>query len=132
MAIGLSNLSGRVDVLDETTTTLIAYSAVVAGGPSVRFTLSDNYLSNKKPNNPRLNDPETWNKVVLGYSSPDLSQFKSLTFRRSSGTMQCVESWSSYAASGAWSIQNVYIVGYDGTLLKLENTDFVSDTITVS
>lgn len=132
MAIGLYDLSSRVNVLDDTTVTLIDHGPVVAGGSPIQFTLSDNYLSNKKPDNPQLNDPETWNKVILAYSSPGLNQFKSLTFRRSGGTMQCVESWSSYAISGAWAVQKVYIVGHDGALMKIDGTDFSTDTITVS
>lgn len=132
MAIGTHNLSGRVEVLDQTVTTLISYSAVVAGGSPVLFTLSDNYLINKIPDNPQTNDPLAWNKVILAYSPAGSNQFKSLTFKRSSGTMQCVESWSAFATKGTWSVDKVYVVNHEGVIVKADGSGFVGDTITVA
>ena len=127
-----TNLPGRVEVLDQGTTTLISYSAVVADGSTVPFTLSDNYLSNKMPDNPQTNDPLTWNKVILAYSPSGSDQFKSLTFKRSSGAMRCVESWSTYAIRGTWSVNKAYVINKDGVIIKIDGSAFSSDTITVA
>lgn len=132
MAIGTTNLPGRVNVQNEATTTLISNNNVTAGASPTLFTLSDNYLRNKISINPQTNDPQMWKKVVLAYRPSSGNQFKSLTFRRTSGTMQCSESWSSYAVSGSWLIDKVYIVNQNGTVLEFSGTDFASDTINVA
>lgn len=131
MAIGTNNLSGRVNVLNEATTTLVSYNNVVGGGSSTVFTLSDNYLINKLPDRVQINDPTLWKKIVLACTPTSGNQFKSLTFRRSSGTMKCTESWSTYSIRGTWSIDKIYVVNLDGFVLEVDGANFSSDTITV-